>query len=108
LTPATLLRWHRELVANKWLRDALCDVAADTRHVKPLGRRSLRPGACPRLDHPHAVLARAWAGVIWRCRRDHTPYDPVVHGALHALHQQAQHKGCLTDGRLAQGKFCRE
>ena len=36
------------------------------------------------MRHPHAVrvLARAWAGVIWRCWQDAAPYDPACHGAL--------------------------
>jgi hypothetical protein len=65
VTPATLSRWRPELVADT-------------------------PAARP----PHAVriLADAPAGEIRRCRRDHRPYDPAVHDALHAFHQQAQNK----------------
>jgi transposase len=78
-----LFRWG----ADKQLRDALCDFAADTRHANPWAARLYDQAIARGHDHPHAVriLARAWAHIIWRCWHDHTPYDPALHGALQAL-----------------------
>ncbi|HEX2810805.1 MAG TPA: IS110 family transposase, partial [Kineosporiaceae bacterium] len=86
---AVIFRWG----ADKQLRDALCDFAADTRHVNPWAAQLYEQARTRGHDHPHAVriLARAWVGVIWRCWQDNTPYDPAVHGALqHLLHQDQQ------------------
>jgi transposase len=83
-------RWS----ADKQLRDAVCDFAADSRQANlwaaDLYQRAIARGH----DHPHAVriLARAWLFVIWHCWQNHTPYDPAQHRALQALlhppHQQ--------------------
>jgi transposase len=87
---AVIFRWG----ADKQLRDALCDFAADTRHVNPWAARLYEQARTRGHDHPHAVriLARAWVGVIWRCWQDNTPYDPAVHGALQALLHEDQQK----------------
>jgi transposase len=36
-------------------------------------------------EHPRAIrtLGRAWCRVVWQCWRNHTPYDPARHRALH-------------------------
>jgi hypothetical protein len=82
-----IFRWG----ADKQLRDALCDFAADTRHVNPWAARLYERARTRGHDHPHAVRILARAGVIWRCWQDNTPYDPAVHGALqHLLHQDQQ------------------
>ena len=87
---AVVFRWG----ADKQLRDAVCDVAADTRHVHPWAARLYAQARARGHDHPHAVriLARAWVGVIWRCWQDNTPYNPAEHRALQQLLQQDQHK----------------
>jgi transposase len=80
-------RW----AADKQLRDAVCDFAADSIRANPwaadLYRRAISRGH----DHPHAVriLARAWLFVIWHCWQNGTPYDPAQHRALRALLQPA-------------------
>lgn len=88
---AVVFRWG----ADKQLRDALCDFAADTRHVHPWAARLYEQARARGHDHPHAVriLARAWAHVIWRCWQDNTPYDPAAHGALQAILHEDQQKG---------------
>jgi transposase len=76
-------RW----AADKKLRDALLDFAGDSRHANAwaaaLSARHRGGGK----SHPHAerILARAWAGVIWRIWQDRVPYDPARHGALQQL-----------------------
>lgn len=85
---AVSFRWG----ADKQLRDALTDFAADTRHANPwaadLYRRALARGH----DHPHAVriLARAWAHIIWRAWHDGLAYDPTRHTALQRILNQDQ------------------
>ena len=80
---AVTFRW----AADKQLRDAVCDFAADSIRANPwaadLYRRAITRGC----DHPHAVriLARAWLFVIWHCWQNGTPYDPARHHALQAL-----------------------
>jgi transposase len=72
---------------DKKLRDALVDLAQDSRHASAWAAdvyaRARRRGK----SHPHAgrILARAWAHVIWRCWQDRVPYDPARHGALQRL-----------------------
>jgi transposase len=87
---AVVFRWG----ADKQLRDAFCDFAADTRHVHPWAKRIYDQAIARGHTHPHAVrvLARAWAGVIWRCWQDRTPYNPAEHRALQHLLQQDQPK----------------
>ncbi|HEX4214470.1 MAG TPA: IS110 family transposase [Candidatus Dormibacteraeota bacterium] len=80
-------RW----AADKQLRDAICDFAADSRRANPwaasLYSRAINRGH----DHPHAVriLARAWLFVIWHCWQQGVPYDPAQHRALQGLQQAA-------------------
>ena len=79
--------------ANKELRDALCDFAGDSRHSNPWAAAVYAKAIARKCDHQHAVriLARAWAGIIWRCWQDNTTYDPANHGALqHLLNQDQQ------------------
>lgn len=85
---AVTFRWG----ADKQLRDALCDFAADTRHVNPWAANLYQRARDRGHDHPHAVriLARAWAHIIWRCWRDNRPYETSQHGALQALLNQPQ------------------
>ena len=87
---AVVFRWG----ADKQLRDAFCDFAADTRHVHPWAARLYDQAIARGHTHPHAVrvLARAWAGVIWRCWQDSTPYNPAEHRALQHLLKQDQPK----------------
>lgn len=83
-------RW----AADKQLRDAVCDFAADTRRANPWANDLYNRARARGHDHPHAVriLARAWLHIIWRCWQDNTPYDPTKHRALQQLinHDQPQ------------------
>jgi transposase len=85
---AVTFRW----AADKQLRDAVCDFAADSRHANPWAAKLYNDAIARGKDHPHAVriLARAWLYVIWHCWQDHTPYDPAKHGALQRLLNQDQ------------------
>jgi len=78
--------------ADRQLRDALCDFAADTRHVHPWAADLYQRARHRGHDHPHAVriLARAWAHVIWRCWQNRTPYNPTQHHALQRILNQDQ------------------
>lgn len=80
---AVTFRW----AVDKELRDALCDFAADSRHANPWATKIYDDAINRGKDHPHAtrILARAWAGVIWRCWQDHKAYDPAHHRALQRL-----------------------
>ena len=65
---------HR-YVSDKWLKNALCDFAQDSRrptHGPPTSTGGPEPA---KTHHPQAVrvLARAWCYVIWRCWQDETP-----------------------------------
>jgi transposase len=79
----TAFRWS----ADKQLRDAVCDFAADSRHANPWAAHIYDQAIARGHRHPHAVriLARAWLYVIWRCWQDHQPYHPTRHRALQAL-----------------------
>ncbi len=79
----TSFRWS----ADKQLRDAVCDFAADSRHANPWAAHVYHQAVARGHRHPHAVriLARAWLLVIWRCWQDHQPYDPDQHRALQLL-----------------------
>lgn len=80
-------RW----AADKQLRDAVCDFAADSRRANPWAANLYRRAIARGHDHPHAVriLARAWLFVIWHCWQTQTSYEPARHGALQALLTQA-------------------
>lgn len=73
-------RW----AADKHLRDAVCDFAADSRQANPWAANLYRRAIVRGHDHAHAVriVARAWLHVIWRCWQDGVPYDPARHRAL--------------------------
>lgn len=79
----TSFRWS----ADKQLRDAVCDFAADSRHDNPWAAQLYDRARARGHRHPHAVriVARAWLHVIWRCWQDHQPYDPAQHRALQAV-----------------------
>ena len=82
----TSFRWS----ADKQLRDAVCDFAADSRFANPWAARLYQQARARGHRHPHAVriVARAWLHVIWRCWQDHQPYEPARHRALQAgLHE---------------------
>ena len=84
---AVTFRW----AADKQLRDAICDFAADSRRANPWAADLYRRAIANGHDHPHAVriLARAWLFVIWHCWQNNVPYDPARHRALQALLQPA-------------------
>ncbi|HET6392160.1 MAG TPA: IS110 family transposase [Blastococcus sp.] len=71
-------------IADLKLRRALTDFADDSRHANPWAADIYTRARARGMRHPHAVrvLARAWAGIIWRCWQDTIPYDPARHGAL--------------------------
>lgn len=79
----TSFRW----AANRQLRDAVCDFAADSRHANPWAAHIYQQAIARGHRHPHAVriLARAWLLVIWRCWQDHEPYDPARHRAYRTV-----------------------
>ncbi|MEK6442158.1 IS110 family transposase [Pseudonocardia sp. T1-2H] len=79
----TSFRWS----ADKQLRDAVCDFAADSRFANPWAAQLYQQARARGHRHPHAVriVARAWLHVIWRCWQDHQPYDPARHRALQTL-----------------------
>jgi transposase len=82
-------RW----ACDKQLRDAVTDVAGDSRRAN-LWAADLYDRAVARgHDHPHAVriLARAWLYVIWHCWQDDTAYDPHRHRALQHLIRSPNH-----------------
>jgi transposase len=76
-------RW----AADKKLRDALIDFAGDSRHANPWAADLYAKARARGKSNPHAerILARSWAGVLWRCWQDREPYDPARHGALQRL-----------------------
>jgi transposase len=78
--------------ADKQLRDALCDFAADSRHANPWACDLYQRARNRQHDHPHAVrvLARAWVDIIWTCWTTNTPYDPAKHRALQRILTQDQ------------------
>lgn len=77
---AVTFRWG----ADRELRDALCDFAADSRHDNAWAADLYNRARARNHDHPHAVriLARAWVDIIWRCWQDRLAYDPDQHRAL--------------------------
>jgi transposase len=79
----TSFRWS----ADKQLRDAVCDFAADSRHANPWAAHLYDQARARGHRHPHAVriVARAWLYVIWRCWQNHEPYDPARHHALQTV-----------------------
>ncbi len=97
VTPSTRQSGHVRVVAFRWaadkqLRAAICDFAADSRHANPWANHLYQQARTRGHRHPHAVriLARAWLTVIWKCWTTNTPYDPARHGALQTLLTQDQ------------------
>jgi transposase len=89
VTPSTRQSGKVKVVTFRWgcnkqLRDALCDFAGDSRHDNAWAADHYDRAIARGHDHAHAVriLARAWAGVIWRCWHDNVAYDPTQHRAL--------------------------
>jgi transposase len=92
VAPSTRQSGKMKIVSFRWgadkqLRDALCDFAGDSRHASPWAAKLYTDAIARGHDHPHAVriVARAWVPIIWRCWRDHVPYDPAKHRALQNL-----------------------
>ena len=73
-------RW----ACNKRLRNALSTLAHSTRMWNPWAAD--RYAHARRRGHNHRralrTLGRAWSRIIWRCWRNHTPYDPARHTGL--------------------------
>ncbi len=83
VTPSTRQSGHIRIVAFRWaadkqLRAAICDFAADSRHANPWATHLYQQARARGHRHPHAVriLARAWLTVIWKCWTTNTPYQP--------------------------------
>jgi transposase len=92
VTPSTRRSGQVDIVAFRWaadkqLRAAVCDFAADSRRANPWAQDLYQQARARGHRHPHAVriLARAWLTVIWKCWTTNTPYDPQRHKALQAL-----------------------
>ena len=98
---AVVFRWGED----KQLRDALCDFAADTRHVNPWAARLYDQAHSRGHDHPHAVriLARAWAAVIWRGWQDNALYVPQSAGpskpSSNMIHKRYPTRGAVRTWR---------
>ena len=67
---------------NKRLRCAVTTWADNSRQGSPWAAAVYHDARARGCDHPHAVriLARAWLRVLWRCWKNHTRYDPELHG----------------------------
>jgi transposase len=76
-------RW----ACNKRLRNALGQLAHNTRRWNPWA--AARYAAARARGHKHRralrTLGRAWSRIIWRCWRDHIPYNPQRHTGLQQL-----------------------
>jgi transposase len=73
--------------ANKQLRDAVTDFAADSRRANPWAADIYHRAITRTKSHQQAVriLARAWLYVIWHCWQDGVAYHPANHRALQTL-----------------------
>jgi transposase len=80
--------------ANKQLRDAVTDFAADSRRANLWAADIYYRAIARNKSHQQAVriLARAWLYIIWHCWQDQVAYDPTKHRALQTLLNQAQHR----------------
>jgi transposase len=74
---AVVFRW----ACNHRLRRAITTWAGNSRHASTWAAQVYAAARARGCDHPHAVriLARAWVRVLWKCWRQHTPYDPKKH-----------------------------
>ncbi|WP_084735041.1 transposase [Actinophytocola xinjiangensis] len=81
-------RW----ACDKQLRDAVTDIAGDTRGANPWAADLYNRARARDRGHPHAVRipARAWLFVIWHCWQDSVAYNPARHHALQRLLNQDQ------------------
>lgn len=91
ITPVTYASGKSKAVAFRWacnhrLRAALTCLADNSRHASAWAANLYAQARARGCDHPHAtrILARAWAGVIWRAWHDRKPYDPARHRAAQA------------------------
>lgn len=92
VAPVTYESGKSKAVAFRWacnhrLRAALTCMADNSRHASAWAANLYAQARARGCDHPHAtrILARAWAGVIWRAWQDRKPYDPIHHRAAQAL-----------------------
>ena len=91
--PVTITSGKRRVVKFRWacdkkLRNALIDLADDSRNASPWAAKVYAQALARTGRHPHAVriLARAWIRVIWRLWQDGVAYDPAKHrGAVRLL-----------------------
>jgi transposase len=69
---------------NKRLRVAFCRLADSSRHWHPWAQDLYAQARQRGHEHPRAIrtVGRAWCRLVWRCWRNHTPYDPARHRAL--------------------------
>lgn len=76
-------RW----ACNRRLRQAVVCFADNSRHASLWAAAVYQRARARGCDHPHAtrILARAWLRILWRCWREHTPYDPRRHSAAALL-----------------------
>jgi transposase len=76
-------RW----ACNHRFRQAVVCFADNSRHGSPWAAAIYVRARARGCDHPHAVriLARAWLRILWRCWRDHVPYDATKHRAAKQL-----------------------
>jgi transposase len=92
VAPVTYESGKSKAVAFRWacnhrLRAALTCLADNSRHASVWAASLYAQARARGCDHPHAtrILARAWAGVIWRAWQDRKLYDPIHHRAAQAL-----------------------
>lgn len=69
---------------NGRLRVAFCRLADSSRHWHPWAQDLYAQARQRGHEHPRAIrtVGRAWCRVVWRCWRNHTPYEPTRHRAL--------------------------
>lgn len=94
VAPVTYESGKSKAVAFRWacnhrLRAALTCLADNSRHASAWAANLYARARARGCDHPHAIriLARAWAGVIWRAWQDRKPYDLSHHRAAQAILQ---------------------
>lgn len=92
VAPVTYASGKSKAVAFRWacnhrLRAALTCMADNSRHASAWAANLYAQARARGCDHPHAtrILARAWAGVIWRAWQDRKPYDPIHHRSARVL-----------------------
>jgi transposase len=100
LTPVTKESGKHRAVSFRWacntrFRVAMTTFADNSRHASPWAADVYNRARASGKDHPHAVrvLARSWTRVIYRCWRDHKPYNAANHGGVQRLGQPPQAAG---------------